>query len=47
MTPQELAQKLKWDGNAILKFCLDALTDANFHSEVEKLEKLWEQMNHD
>lgn len=47
MTPQQLAQQFKWDGNAIFQFCLEALIDANFHTEAEKLEKLWEQMSNE
>jgi hypothetical protein len=33
---------LTWDGNAIFKAMLAALTDANFHTEVKALTEAWE-----
>jgi hypothetical protein len=35
---------LTWDGNAIFRAMLAALTDANFHTEAKALEKTWQDL---
>lgn len=38
-----VSQFTSWDGAAILRIAAEALVDANFHSEAEKLQALAEK----
>lgn len=39
-----IATALKYDGDAIARVFVDALTDANFHTEAMVIGKAWEAM---
>ena len=43
----ELSRSCKWDGAEILAIAYHALTDANFHTEAEKVGALLEALEHD
>lgn len=48
MSPEDLgvavSVALSWNGNAIFQAMLAALTDANFHTEVQALEEAWNKV---
>lgn len=39
-----MASYFEWDGLLILETCIHALTDANFHTEAEEIQKLLDKV---
>ena len=45
ISPTDISHAFNWDGEKIFKFMLEALEDANFHTEVRELKSAWNKIN--